>query len=109
MPHAQPVMMYVTFPSEAEALEVSRKVVEERLAACANVRAEGTSVYAWEGKIEETREWALLIKSTEDRVDGLRARVVALHPYEMPCVLAWRIEYAHRGYAEWLQAMTRPR
>lgn len=108
MPHAQPVMMYVTFPSEAQALEVARQVVKERLAACANLRGEGTSVYAWGGEIAETQEWGLLLKSNEDRVDGLRARVVALHPYDTPCVLAWRVDYAHRGFAEWLTAMTRP-
>jgi len=76
--------VYITAPTDA-APEIARTLVEERLAACVN-QFDCDSIYRWEGEIHTDAETVLLAKTTDDRYDALRDRVVDLHPYEVPCV-----------------------
>lgn len=78
------VTAYITAPPDA-AGPLARRLVEERLAACVN-RVPCGSVYRWEGRVHEDNEVVLFAKTTEERYDDLKTRVVELHPYDVPCI-----------------------
>jgi periplasmic divalent cation tolerance protein len=101
------LVVLVTAPSAERAAEIARAVVEERLAACGNVVPGLRSIYRWEGKLHDDAEALLVLKTTGDRFEALRARVLALHPYEVPEVIALRIEAGSAPYLEWITAETR--
>jgi len=84
----QVVVVLMTFPDRERALALGRTLVEERLAACVNVLPEVRSIYRWEGEVCDEPEVLCLLKTTAARVEALRARAVALHPYQVPEVIA---------------------
>lgn len=97
------MMLYVTAASRAEALKLGRALVEERLAACANVLDGMTAIYHWEGKLQEEDEAVLILKTRADRLADVTARLIELHSYDLPCVIAWKIETGHAPYLDWLR------
>ena len=80
----------------------------ERLAACVQVLPGMTSVYRWQGKLERADEVLLLAKTTRDRLDALTARIVELHPYELPEVVAVDVFGGLPGYLAWIADETHP-
>ena len=100
------VTVYATFPSHEEALRIARILVEERLAACANMLGPCHSIYRWEGKIEEADEVAALFKTRESQAEALLARLAGLHSYAVPAAVVWPIANALGPYAEWIAAET---
>ena len=82
--HDGAVIVLTTLAAEADAAALARTLVEERLAACVNVLPEMTSVYRWKGDIEQDRERQLVIKTSGETIEALRARLRELHPYELP-------------------------
>jgi periplasmic divalent cation tolerance protein len=101
---ADVVVVLVACPDEEAAGTIARALVEERLAACVHVSAAGRSVYRWKGAVEEARELLLIVKARADRLDGLASRIVALHPYEVPEVLALPVSRGLAPYLDWLRA-----
>lgn len=97
------VFAYVTAPSEAEAARIGRVLVEERLAACVNILPGMRSIYRWQGRVEEAAEAVLIAKTRADRFTALSARVRQLHPYELPCITALRVEAGDAGYLDWIR------
>jgi periplasmic divalent cation tolerance protein len=95
-------------PSREVALALGRPVVEERLAACANVLGGMTSVYWWQGKLEEASEAALILKTRGELIELLTARLRDLHPYECPGVVALPIAAGNPAYLAWIAAETAP-
>ncbi|SEO82415.1 divalent cation tolerance protein [Halogranum amylolyticum] len=93
------VTAYVTAPPD-EAERIARTLVEERLAACVN-RVACESVYRWEGEIHDDEETLLLAKTTDERYDDLKRRVVELHPYDVPCVERFEERDVHEPFATW--------
>jgi periplasmic divalent cation tolerance protein len=100
--------VYITAPDQKTALAIARTLVEERLAACANLLGPITSVYRWEGRVHEEGEVALIAKTSDDRLPALIARVKAIHPYQVPCIVAWPIAAGHQPYLDWISAETKP-
>jgi periplasmic divalent cation tolerance protein len=98
-----PLVVLVTAPSEAAALEMGQRLVDERLAACANVVPGITSVFVWDGKREQAPEALLLIKTRAERYAALQQRVLELHPYSVPEVLALAVEAGAPAYLQWVQ------
>jgi periplasmic divalent cation tolerance protein len=96
------VSVYATFASEEEAARIARIVIEERLAACANILGACRSIYRWEGAIEEAGETATLFKTDAARAETLIGRLAALHSYELPAAVAWPIAAATPGFAKWV-------
>lgn len=94
--------VYITAPSMDEARTLARTLVEEQLAACANILPSMESVYRWKGELQHDQEVVLIAKSTYDRLDELTQRVISLHPYETPCVVALPVEGGHAGYLDWI-------
>ncbi|MEA3199831.1 MAG: periplasmic divalent cation tolerance protein [Thermoplasmata archaeon] len=99
--------MHVTFPDLASAKSVCRALVEERLAACANL-VPCESLYVWEGALADEREVVAILKTTAGRLDALTRRAVELHPDEVPCVVAVPIVAGFPSYVAWVQESTRP-
>jgi len=100
-------LVYITAKDKAQALAIGRTLVEERLAACINVWEGMTSVYRWEGAVEEAREAILIAKTKRALVGELADRVKRLHSDATPCVVAWNIEAGNPPYLEWIEKETR--
>lgn len=96
--------VYAVFVDPAEAERIAEAVVEERLAACANILAPCRSIYRWQGRIERAEEIPALFKTA--RPAALIARIAELHSYDVPAAVAWPIDPAHPPYAEWVAANT---
>ena len=97
-----------TAPDVAVAKMIARAVVEERLAACVNVVTGVTSVYRWQGAVEEASEILLIMKTSPERVSSLAARIKELHPYQVPEVIALAVDAALPAYAAWVIEATAP-
>ena len=97
---------YVTCDSEDEAQAIAGTIVEERLAACANVIPGMTSVYRWEGRIEQGAETVLIFKTQAALVERLTARVRSLHSYDCPCVVALPVAGGNPAFLDWIAAET---
>ena len=98
-----PLVVLVTAPSEAIALELGQRVVDDRLAACVSVVPGVTSIFMWEGKREEASEALLVIKTPAERYPALQQRVLELRPYSVPEVLALAVEAGAPAYLRWVQ------
>ena len=98
-----PLVVLVTAPSEAIALELGQRLVDDRLAACVSVVPGVTSIFMWEGKREEASEALLVIKTRAERYPALQQRVLELHPYSVPEVLALAVEAGAPAYLRWVQ------
>ena len=91
-----------TVGSAEDAERIARALVEQRLAACVNVVPGLVSVYRWKGNVEREDERLLVIKTRRERFSALREALAALHPYEMPEILALPVEEGSPAYLEWL-------
>ena len=95
-------VVLTTCGSREEGEQIARALVEKRLAACVNVMPEVESVYQWQGKIETSREWLLLIKTTAGSVGSLRDAMHELHSYDVPEFLVLAVEDGSDAYLEWI-------
>jgi periplasmic divalent cation tolerance protein len=99
-------LMFCTCPDEATAQGIAETLVQERLAACANLLPGITSIYRWDGRIQRDPEVLVLIKTTVEHVERLTARLRALHPYEIPEIIAVPITEGLPDYLSWLTTCT---
>ena len=100
------VFAYITVESKEEAERIARILVEEKLAACANLIEGMRSVYRWQGRIEEAREIIVIAKTRDDLLESLTDRVRALHSYECPCVVGLPVLGGNPDYLEWIASET---
>lgn len=98
------VSVYAVFADAGEAQRIARAVVDERLAACANLLGPCRSIYRWQGAVEEADEVAAIFKARADKAEALVARIAALHSYDVPAIAVWPIERAWPAYADWVAA-----
>jgi len=103
------ILLYVTCASEEEAVKIGTALVEERLCACANVLGRMTSIFQWEGKVQNAQEVALILKSRAGLADAVTARVKELHSYSVPCVVALPIEGGNPAFLKWIEEETASR
>lgn len=96
------VVVLVTAPDADTAARIARTLVEEKLAACGNVLPGVRSIYRWQGNVEEAQETLLVLKTARARFKEIVDRVRALHPYEVPEVVAVPIEAGFDGYLDWV-------
>jgi periplasmic divalent cation tolerance protein len=101
------VALLMTAPDEETGRRIARALVEERLAACVNVLPGVHSIYRWKGAVEEADEVMLVAKTRAERAAALAARVRALHPYELPEVVALPVTDGSRAYLRWVVAESR--
>lgn len=95
-------LVYITTSSEAEAHRIGRNLVEQRLAACANIIPGMRSVYRWKGEICEDNEVVLLAKTTAAKLADLTESVLQQHSYECPCIVAIPLEAGNPAYLTWI-------
>uniref|UniRef100_A0A915ATP5 Uncharacterized protein n=2 Tax=Parascaris univalens TaxID=6257 RepID=A0A915ATP5_PARUN len=95
-------VVYVTVPNITVAKQIAREVVSGKLAACVNIIPSVTSVYEWEGKLEEESELLLIMKTRSSAIEGLRKKVLELHPYEVPEFIAAPITSGSDAYLKWV-------
>lgn len=100
-------VLLCTAPSVEVAARIGRTLVEERLVACANLVPGLRSLYAWKGEICDEPEVLLLLKARTEAFEAVRARIVALHPYEVPEVIRLDVTAAHAPYLAWAMDATR--
>jgi periplasmic divalent cation tolerance protein len=97
-----------TVDSRETAEHLAEVLVAERLAACAQVIGPLASVYRWRGAVERATEWYCHFKTTRARLPALEARLKALHPYEVPEVIAVPIVAGSADYLAWIEEGVRP-
>lgn len=97
-----------TCPDADSAGRIADALVGARLAACVSVLPGIASVYRWQGEVERADEVQLLIKTTDARLDALTARIVALHPHELPEVIAVDVRGGLPAYLDWIARETAP-
>jgi periplasmic divalent cation tolerance protein len=96
------LVVLCTAPDPDRAGALARTLVEERLAACVNIIGPVRSIYSWQGQLCDEAEVLCVIKTDGEHFEALRTRLVALHPYEVPEVIALPVEKGHPPYLEWL-------
>ena len=104
----QYLQVQMTTDSRAEAMELSRAAVESRLAACAQVAGPVASVYWWDGGLERTEEWLVLLKLPAERYDELAAFITERHSYDEPEIVALPIVTGSPVYLNWMWEETHP-
>ena len=96
-----------TTDSEELAMQIAEKLVEKKIAACVQVSGPITSTYEWKGKIENTREWYCVIKTRKNLYQKVEEAVKALHPYEVPEIIALPILEGNKDYLDWITQAVR--
>lgn len=96
-------IIYVTYPNKEEAQRVSSALIEERLVACANILAAHDSLYWWDDAVQSEQEVAVLYKGVAARFDDVKRRILALHSYDVPCVVSWDIAQGHAPFLQWIE------
>ena len=103
---AETIVVLVTCGSEEEALRIAQSLVEGRLAACVNIISPVRSIYRWEGKIWDEKEWTLIIKTQKKRFEELEKKVKSLHSYSVPEIIALPIVEGSASYLKWIEEMS---
>ncbi len=91
-----------TCPDQKSAEDIASYLVSQKLAACVNIIAGVTSIYAWQGKLEKAQEHMLLIKSHSKQYPAIEQKIKSLHPYELPEIIAVPIERGLPEYLQWI-------
>lgn len=100
------IIVLSSCPDAGSAERIGAALVEEHLAACVNLIPGVTSIFCWKGQVQRDTEHLLVIKTTRDRFAAVRERIVALHSYELPEVIALEPVDALERYTAWVQAAT---
>lgn len=95
-------VVLVTAPDREVAASLARELVEKNLAACGNVIPGLLSIYRWEGDVQEDPEVLLILKTHADRLESLMEKVSALHPYDVPEILALPVSEGLPSYMQWV-------
>jgi len=103
---SNPQFVYITCKDVNEAKMVGKNLVQERLAACANILPGMISCYWWDGEVQEETEVVLILKSKESHAKKLVERVNALHSYDVPCVVFLPIQDGNPAYLKWIDKET---
>lgn len=101
------LIVYCTLPAgDDRSAALCRALVEESLVACVNLLPEIRSIYRWQGQVCEDAEMLAIMKTTTARFEALRARILALHPYQCPEIIAVPLGAGHEPYLAWVREMT---
>ncbi len=102
-----PAVAFATFPDAETARTIALALVKEGIVACVNLLPGATSIYRWEGEIEEATEIVGIIKTAQDRVGDLLQRLQELHPYDVPELIVLPVVAGNADYLDWVIASTR--
>jgi Uncharacterized protein involved in tolerance to divalent cations len=96
------LLVYITTPDQAESKRIAKILIEEKLAACANILPTIDSVYYWQGELKQNNESLLLLKTHREVFDSLMERAQELHPYDLPCIVALPLCHGIPGFLNWV-------
>lgn len=102
------VVIMVTAASRRECRKIARHLVEAKLAACVNITQGVESVYHWEGKVADEKEFVMLIKSTRELFPEIKAAIAKLHSYHTPEIICLPIIDGSRNYLQWVADSVKP-
>lgn len=100
------LLIYTTFETADAARTLGRALVETRLAACCNIIDGMTSIYEWEGRLEESPEVVMIVKTSEACLDAALDHLKRLHPYETPALIVLNPQKVDSDFAAWIAAQT---
>lgn len=100
------LLVLTTLPDADSAQRLAAALVEERLAACVNIGQTVRSLYHWQGRTENAVEIPVIIKTDASRYPALEGRIQALHPYELPEIIAVPVVMGFAPYLAWIAAET---
>ena len=100
------IQVFTTVEKREDADRIASTVVNKRVAACAQILGPIQSTYWWKGKVEEAAEWLLMMKTRQDLFSSLEKEIRAVHPYEVPEIIALPIVAGSASYLEWIQEET---
>ena len=103
---SEAIVVLVTCGSEEQATNIANSLLEERLAACVNIISPIRSIYRWEGKIWDEKEWMLIIKTQKKKFEELEKKVKSLHSYSVPEIIALPMVEGSTPYLKWLEETT---
>lgn len=96
------IIVYTTFPNKQKAIEVCKKLLEERLIACFN-GFEISSGYWWQNKIVDDTEYSVILKTSKFKEQDLFKKLKELHPYTTPAILSIEVKTVDKDYQQWLE------
>ncbi len=97
------LLVLTTLPDRESARRLAERLIESRLAACVNILAPCRSVYRWKDTVQDDEEFPVLIKTTAERYAALEAQIRAIHPYELPELIAVPVEQGLPRYLDWIK------
>ena len=106
MPKGTYIIAFVTASNESEAEKIAKSIVEKGFAACVNIIPKIKSIYKWQGKVEDSEEVLLIMKSVASKFDGLKNEVLRLHSYEVPEIICAQISQGSERYLNWIDENT---
>ncbi len=95
-------IVFITIDKLEDAKTIAGTLVKEGLAACCNIIPNITSIYTWEGKVEEDGELLIIVKSSAERLEQLEKRVKEIHSYDVPEILSFALDESHAPYMKWM-------
>lgn len=98
------IVSIITVGDSRQAEEIARCLVEEKLAACVNIIPSVKSVYRWKDRVEESAELMLIVKTEQRVFEKMKRRVLELHSYELPEIIALNISQGLESYLDWINA-----
>ena len=104
---AQDLIVVVTsVGTEDQALDVAHALIRNRQAACVNILPNVHSIYRWKGRVCDDTEWLLMVKTVAGQFDSVLETIQRVNTYELPEVLAYRVDHASVGFGDWISRMT---
>ncbi len=101
-------LIYITTDSMGEAKKIGKELISSRLVACVNIIDNMTSMYWWDGIIQDDREVIIIAKTRESLVPELIEKVKSIHNYDCPCIVSLPILDGNKAFLEWIGDETRP-
>ena len=102
------MVVLVTCPTRTAAKRIAEALIERRLAACVNLVPAVESVFRWQGKTQRCRETLLVVKTAVARFSSLKRAILALHPYQVPEIIALPVAAGHGPYLDWVARSSSP-
>jgi len=96
------LQIQISTPSKEVSQKIIKQLLEERLIACGQIVGPITSMYHWKNQVEQSEEYLCLLKTTKSIYPTLEKRVLAVHPYEVPEIIATEIVDGHLDYLKWI-------
>ena len=101
----KPIIIVSTYPNKKSITKIANELVQNKIAACVNI-TKISSIYSWQGKIENASEYFVLFKTTQKNKKSLKEKIKTSHPYDVPEIAEIEITSINQSYLKWLVKST---